>query len=128
MVSRLVAGAPRTSTTGTKLLVCVACLILGLVVGLSSVALHQRWWGLPLAIAATVTTAYALAPGWWARMPFAFGWVAIVAYLAFPRGEGDYAISADVPGYLLLGFAVALLVAATVTLRPVRRGSPEEMR
>ena len=29
---------------------------------------------------------YALPPGW-ARMPFAFGWVAAVGYLAFPRGE-----------------------------------------
>ena len=111
-----------------KALVAAGTLLLGLVVGLSSVALHQRWWGLPLAIAATATTGYALPPGWWARMPFAFGWVAMVGYVAFPRGEGDYAISSDVPGYVLLGFAVALLVAATVTLRPVRRGSPEEMR
>ena len=121
-------GAPATSleTTRIKLLVALVCLLLGLVVGLSAVALHLRWWGLLLAIAATATTAYALPPGWWARMPFAFGWVAMVGYLAFPRGEGDYAISSDAPGYVLLGFAVALLVAATVTLQPVRRGSPEE--
>ena len=106
-----------------KALVAGGAFLLGLVVGLSSVALHQRWWGLPLAIVATATTAYALASGWWARMPFAFGWVAIVGYLAFPRDEGDYAIAADAPGYVLLGFAVALLVAATVTLQPLRRDS-----
>jgi hypothetical protein len=111
-----------------KPLVAAGAFVLGLVVALSSVALHQRWWALPLAIAATATTAYALPPGWWGRVPFAFGWVAMVAYLAFPRGEGDYAVSSDAPGYVLLGFAVALLVAATVSLRPVRRGSPEEMR
>jgi len=111
-----------------KVLLAAGAFLLGLVVALSSVALHQRWWGLPLAIAATATTAYALPPGWWGRMSFALGWVAMVGYLAFPKGEGDYAVSSDAPGYLLLGFAVALLVAATVTLRPVRRGSPEEIR
>lgn len=111
-----------------KVIVAAATLVLGLVVGLSSVAVHQRWWGLALAIAATTVTAYALLPGWWARMPFAFGWVAIVAYVAFPRGEGDYAISTDVPGYVLLGLAVALLVAAAVTLQPLRPDRPAERR
>ncbi len=108
------------------MLIAAACLALGLVVGLSSVALHQRWWGLALGIAATAVTTYALPAGWWARMPFAFGWVAIVAYVAFPRDEGDYALSGDVPGYIMLGFGVALLVAATVTLQPLRRDSPAE--
>ena len=96
---------------------------LGLVVGLSSVALHHYWWGLSLAIAATGTTAYALQRGS-ARLLFATGWVAIVGYLAFARDQGGYVIAGDVQGYTLLGFAVALLVAATVTA-PIRRGSPE---
>jgi hypothetical protein len=100
-----------------------ACLVLGLVVGLSSAALHQRWWGLLLAILATAAEAYALPSGWWARMPFATGWVAMVGYLANPRNEGDYVIATDPQGYALLAFAVALLVASMVTLRPLRRGS-----
>ncbi len=111
-----------------KALVAVGALPLGMVVGLSAVALHQRWWGLPLAIAATATTAYALRPGWWARLPFAFGWVAMVGYLALPRSDGGYAIASDAPGYLLLGFAVALLVAATVTLHPLRRDGAAQQR
>jgi hypothetical protein len=106
-----------------KALVTVGCLILGLVVGLSSVALHHYWWGLLLAIAATATTAYALPAGWWARIPFAGGWVAVIGYLAFPRGEGDYVIAADRQGYMLLGCGVALAVSALVTL-PLRRGEP----
>ena len=118
-------GASATSleTTGARVAIALVCLLLGLVVGLSSVALHGLWWGLVLAIAATATTTYALPAGWWARMPFAFGWVAMIGYLAFPRGEGDYAIASDVHGYVLLGFAVALLVAAMVTLQPLRRDS-----
>ena len=107
-----------------KVLAAVGTFVLGLVVGLSSVALHQRWWGLVLALAATGTAAYALPAGWWARMPFAFGWVAMVGYLAIPRDEGDYVIADDLQGYVLLGFAVALGVAAAVTLQPVRRGNP----
>ena len=58
-------SAPRTHRAA------LLCLILGLVVGLSSVALHHYWWGLLLAIAATSAAAYALPAGWWARMPFA---------------------------------------------------------
>ena len=104
-----------------KVLAAVGAFVLGLVVGLSSVALHHYWWGLLLAIAATSTAAFALPAGWWARMPFAVGWVAMVGYLALPSDEGDYAISSDVQGYVLLGFAVALLVASMVTLQPIRR-------
>ena len=33
-------------------------------------------------------------------------------------------IADDVQGYVLLGFAVALLVASMVTLQPVRRRHP----
>jgi hypothetical protein len=103
-----------------QLLVAVLCFGLGLVVGLSSVALHHYWWGLLLAIAATSTAAYALPAGWWARMPYAVGWGAMVGYLALPRDEGDYAIASDAQGYVLLGFAVALVVASMVTLQPIR--------
>lgn len=109
-----------------KVLVAFAAIVLGLVVGVCSVALHERWWGLVFGIVATAATAYALPPGWWARMPFAFGWAAMVGYLAVPRDEGDYAVASDLPGYVLLGFAVALVVAAAVTLQPLRRGNPAD--
>jgi hypothetical protein len=106
-----------------KALTATGTFVLGLVVGLSSVALHHYWWGLLLAIAASATTAYALPARWWARLPFAIGWVAMPGYLALPRDGGGFAIAGEVQGYALLGFAVALLVAAMVTL-PNRRGSP----
>lgn len=128
MVSRPTSSPVSDDAAGEKVAVALACLVLGLVLGLSSAALHQHWWALAVAVLATSVEAYALPAGWWARMPFAFGWVGMVGYLAFPQGEGDYAISSDGPGYVLLGFAVALLVAATVTLQPLRRGSPEETR
>ena len=102
--------------------VAIACLILGLIVGIAAVALHAYWWGLTLAVVAVATTAYALPAGWWARIPFALGCAAMVAYLALPRGEGDYVIAGDLAGYLLLGSTLALAVAAMVTLRPTRGG------
>jgi hypothetical protein len=109
-----------------KVLAAVGASVLGLTVGLSSVALHHYWWGLLLALAATSMAAFALPAGWWARIPFAVAWVAIVGYLAIPKDEGDYAISGDVQGYVLLGFAVALLAAAMVTLQPIRRRNPAQ--
>ncbi len=33
-----------------------------------------------------------------------------------PRAEGDYLVGADVPGYLLLGWGLALVVAGFATL------------
>ena len=120
-----VRGAPATSLeTLTRAITAGGCLLLGLVVGLSSVALHPYWWALPLVVAATAAAAYALPAGWWARLPFALGWPAMVGYLAIPRDEGDYAVAGDVQGYALLAFAVALPVAAMVTLPPLRRDGP----
>jgi hypothetical protein len=106
-----------------NILAAAGTFVLGVMVGLSSVALHHYWWGLTLAIATTGTTAYALPQGS-ARLPFALGWVGIVGYLAFARDQGGYVIAGDLQGYALLGFGVALLVAAMVTLPPLRRGSP----
>jgi hypothetical protein len=96
--------------------VAVGLLIVGLCVGLASVAVHATWWGLPLAVATTALTAYAAPGGWSARLPFVLGWAAAVVALAVPRGEGDFLIAADVPGYTLLGFGLALVVAGFATL------------
>jgi hypothetical protein len=99
-------------------------LVTGLIVGVASVAVHNTWWGLPLALVATATTAYALPGGWTRRAPFVLGWSAAVAALALPRPEGDFMIAGDVNGYVLLGFALVLLVASLVTLPPPRPGTP----
>lgn len=96
----------------------------GLAVGIASVAVHSTWWGLPLALAATAATAYALPGGWTRRASFVLGWSGAVAVLALPRPEGDYLIAGDVSGYGLLGFGLVLLVAGLVTLPPPRPGTP----
>ena len=105
--------------------IALGALTLGLVVGIAAVALHTYWWGLALATAATATTTYALPPGW-GRVPFAVGSAAAVGYLAFPRAEGDYVIASNASGYLLFGLTLVLVVAALVTLPPVRHADPVE--
>ena len=104
-----------------RALTTVGALVLGLVVGLAGVAVHPTWWGLVLAVAATLTAAAAL-PGGRVRLAFALGWVALVVWVMFPRDEGDYVTSADLHGYALLGLGAALLMATVVTL-PRRSGS-----
>ena len=101
-------------------------LVTGLAVGIASVAVHSTWWGLPLALAATATTAYALPGGWTRRAAFVLGWSAAVAALALPRPEGDFVIAGDVHGYALLGFGLVLLVAGLATLPPPRPGTPAD--
>lgn len=97
----------------------LACLI-GAGTGIASIAVHQKavpW--LLLAVAAPLATAIALPRGW-ARVGFGLGWVAIVLLAVQTRPEGDYVISATASGYVLLGFALVLLVLAVATI-PVRR-------
>lgn len=106
-------------------LAALGLLVAGVAVGLASVAVHETWWGLPLVLVATSSAAYALAPGVWSRVPFAVGWTGTVGWLTVPRPEGDYAIASDVGGYVLLGFALALVVAAVVTLPPPKRAGQD---
>jgi hypothetical protein len=106
-----------------RLLTAVGLLVAGAVTSLAAVALHERWWGLPLAVAATGLALAMLAPGWWSRLAFAVGWAGMLLVLASPRPEGDYAVSRDLPGYALLGLGLGVLLAGLVTLpRPGGRG------
>jgi len=99
--------------------------VAGAATGLAAVALHEIWWGFLLAAGTTVAVMLAVGRGWLTRLPFAIGWVALVAWVTPRRAEGDYVVSSDVPGYALLGFGWLVLMFALVTLRP-RRGTPAE--
>lgn len=107
--------------TAVRVLLLPVLLLLGAVTGIASVAVHQWWWGLLLGVVAPTLVAVALPAGWWSRLPFALGWVAMVGYLTAPRPEGDFVIPDGTGGYVLLIAAVALLVSGLVTLP--RRGT-----
>lgn len=103
-------------------LLAVPSLALGAAVSLCTLALHDLWWGLALGLAATAATAAALPPRWWGRLAFALGWVALLAVATPRRAEGDYLVSGDVEGYVLLGAGAVLLGAAGAGLLPRARG------
>lgn len=101
----------------------VAGLVLtGLAVGVASVLVHATAWGLPLVVAATGTTAYALRAGWTRRLVFVAAWAGAIGLLLVPRDEGDYLVAADPVGYVLLGWVLVLVVAGFATVPPARRG------
>lgn len=107
----------------------LALLVVGAGTALATVAVHELAWGLPLAVAATAATLVALPPGWWSRLPFTLGWTAFVGWVVDPRPEGDYAISSDWRGYLVVGLALVLLVIGIATLpRPRPRTAPGPAR
>ena len=91
-------------------------LVAGAVTALATTALHQLWWGLTLGAAATLVALVAVGPGWWTRLPFAVGWVGLLAWLVPTRAEGDFVISADVAGLTLLGLGLVVLLGALATL------------
>lgn len=91
-------------------------LLAGVATSIATVALHPRWWGLLLGAAATLTVLHALGRGWSTRLPFGVGWAGLVAVVAPTRPEGDFVISADAPGYALLGLALVVLLWSVATL------------
>ncbi|MEQ6902527.1 DUF6113 family protein [Nocardioides sp. YIM 152588] len=93
-----------------------ACLPLGAAVGTCTVLLHDYWWGMVLGLAATAATLVAL-PGGWGRVPFGAAWSVVVVVLSLSRPEGDFLVSADVAGYLLLLGVPVVLVAGLVGVR-----------
>lgn len=100
-----------------RVAVAVVLLLLGAAVGLASLLLHARWWGMAVGLGTTAAWLVALPGGWWLRLPFALGWVAAVLVLAPERAEGDYLVAGDVSGWLLLGSGVAVLLAGILGSR-----------
>jgi hypothetical protein len=107
-----------------RLVAALGLLVVGAVTGVATVALHDLPWGLALGLAATAATVVALPGGGWSRLAFVVGWDGMVGWLTVPRAEGDYVVSQDVEGYLLLGAGLVLLVVAIATLpRPRQRAA-----
>lgn len=109
--------------TWARTLLALACLTLGVGVGVSAVAVHEYPWGLVLALAATAATLVALPGGWWARLPFALGWVAVLAVVTPERAEGDFLVRGNVDGYLLLGAGVVVFGAGFLGLLAPREAA-----
>ncbi|WP_328532010.1 hypothetical protein OG984_13220 [Nocardioides sp. NBC_00368] len=93
----------------------LAGLLLGVVIGVAAVAVHPWWWGLLLAVAASSAALLALPRGAW-RIAYAAAWAIVVALAATPRPAGGYAVAGDLAGYLMILWAVLMIVVATATV------------
>jgi hypothetical protein len=103
-------------------LLAVLCLLGGVAVSTCSVLLHDYAWGLVLGVGTTAALLVALPPGWWSRLAFAVGWVTVLWLATTERPEGDYLVSSDASGYVLLVAGMLVLAAGFVGL--VRRSRP----
>ncbi|MEV5001267.1 hypothetical protein [Nocardioides sp. LML1-1-1.1] len=102
----------------------VPALLAGAAVSVCTVLLHGYTWGLVLGTATTLAALVALPPGWWARLPFALGWVVVLWLGTTRRAEGDYLVASDTRGYALL--VVGMLVLAGGFVGLVRRGPADQ--
>ena len=107
-----------------RVLTALGLCLAGAATAVATVALHDLWWGLLLALTATAAALAALPPGWGSRLAFVIGWDGMVGWLTFPRSEGDYLISQDLQGYAVLGAGLVLLIVGIATL-PRRVHEPE---
>ena len=98
----------------------LAALAVGLVSGVAGTLVHQRWWGLVLALAAALAT-LAWLPAGAVRLAFAVGWCVPVLRGALERPGGGFLISADAAGWSFLAGSAVLLVAAFATAGAGRR-------
>ncbi len=93
-------------------------LVLGIGTGLATTLLHTHGWGLLLGVlaSAAVLVGASMTP----RIGFTIGWLLVVARAALARPEGDFLISADLSGFLLLGWSMVLVLATLVALGATR--------
>lgn len=112
-----------TRSVGARVAVAVLLLLLGAAVSVATVALHTRWWGMLVGLAATA--AWLVALRGWRRLPFALGWVVVLVLAAPARPEGDVVVANDAAGWVLLGAGVVVLLAGILG---IRRRPPEQFR
>lgn len=97
----------------------LTALLLGLAAGIASIALHRTLPGLLLAAGTTVLALWTLRQ-WLPRAAtvFAAGWLVPLLAAISGRGEGDYAVSSDALGWLLIGTGFVVLVTGISWGRP----------
>ena len=99
-----------------RVLAAAGAAAVGLVSGAAGTLLHQRWWGLALALVAGLAVLAWLPPGG-VRLAFAVGWCLAVVRGALERPAGGFLIASDAAGWSYVAGSFVLLVAALITVR-----------
>ena len=106
-----------------RVLLALVALAVGVVSGAAATLLHQRWWGLALALTTGLVVLAWLPPGA-VRIAFALGWGVPVLRGALERPDGGFLIGADAPGWSFLAGSAVLLVGALATVGSARPDDP----
>ena len=109
----------------TRFVAAPLLVVLGAVTVICTVALHSSLLGWMLGAAASIVTVSVLPGGWFYRPPFALGWVGVGMVILQGRPEGDFLVSNDTYGSLLLGVGGAVVAFTVFGLArpPERAGS-----
>ena len=111
----------------TRALRHLAALLVGVLVGVASVAVHRS--AFPLGLVLATATTYAV-PWWLLRSSaprtatsYAVGWLVVLGVVVAGRPEGDFAIAQDLKGILLLVVGLGLVAVALAGITGGRRSS-----
>lgn len=94
-----------------RILGAALSLVLGLAAGVAAIAVHRSLPGLVLGVGTALVVLWTLRM--WlpvAAAGFAAGWLVALVVAVAGRGEGDYVVSSDPRGWLLIGAGFAILV------------------
>lgn len=102
--------------------------LLGVAVGVATLAVHRSVSGLVIGMASTLVAMWAMRC-WLPRavVTFAAGWLTVLLVAVSGRGEGDYVVSSDVLGWLVIGFGFVVLVTGVLWGRAPRRSDSETL-
>jgi hypothetical protein len=94
-------------------------LVLGLAAGIAAIAVHRTFLGLLLGTGTAVLVIWTLRQ-WLPRAGtvFAAAWLVPLLAAISGRGEGDYAVSSDSRGWLLIASGFVVLVTGIAWGRP----------
>lgn len=107
-----------------RLVAHATALVVGAGVGLATVGVHRSAPGLLLASVTTVAVLFALRQ-WHRRLvtSYALGWLVPVTGAVLGRAEGDFAVTTDASGWLLILLGFAVLTAGAVSASARDSGS-----
>lgn len=105
-----------------KVLGALGALVLGLLTAGAAVVLHDITWTLVLAWIATVLTLRFLRSGVGGRIPYAIGWMVVLALAVSKTDTGGYLVGSTAAGYAVLVLGLVALSVSIATFPLKRRG------
>lgn len=108
----------------------LGALALGGATATAAVVLHDLTWTLAVAAVATLSTVWALPAGVRGRVPYAVGWMVVLALSVSPTATGGYLVGSTPSGYavLVLGLVAFSVSIATFPLKRRRRFTGHDQR